>query len=69
MRALYISAAVNGIIAVPILVFMMILARRRSVMGRFVIPWGPVVIGWIATLAMTAAAAMLIGTWSVALLR
>lgn len=63
MRALYISAAVNGIIAVPILAFMMILARRRSVMGRFVVPWGPLVVGWLATLAMTAAAAMLIGDW------
>ncbi len=63
MRALYLSAALNGLVAVPILMFMMILARRRTVMGRFVLPAGPLVVGWLATLAMLAAALMLVASW------
>ncbi len=63
MRALYLSAALNGLVAVPLLVFLMILARRRSVMGRFVVPPVPLVIGWLATLVMTAAALMLVESW------
>ncbi len=63
MRALYLSAALNGVVAVPLLVFMMILARRRSVMGRFVVSATPLVVGWLATLVMAAAALMLLKSW------
>lgn len=63
MRALYLSAVLNGLVAVPILVFMMILARRRSLMGRFTVSGRSLVIGWLATLVMMAAALTLIGDW------
>ncbi len=55
MRALYLSAALNGLVAVPLLARMMILARRCSVMGRFVITAGSLMVGWAATLVMAAA--------------
>ncbi len=63
MRALYLSAALNGIVAVPLLVFMMILSRRRSVMGRFIVSNALLIIGWVATLVMIAAALMLVKSW------
>jgi Mn2+/Fe2+ NRAMP family transporter len=57
IRALYWSAVINGVAAVPIMVVMMLMARNRRVMGEFAVSgalaWG----GWIATLAMGVAAA------------
>lgn len=52
IRALYWSAVINGILAAPIMTVMMLLVRRKSVMGNLVIS-GPVYwLGWIATAAM-----------------
>lgn len=56
MRALVWSAVVNGVIVVPIMAAMMILASRRSVMGAFVASRWQVVLGWATTLVMTTAA-------------
>ena len=63
MRALYLSAALNGLVAVPLLAFMMILAWRRTVMGRFVITTSSLMVGWAATLVMAAAAFVLVESW------
>ncbi|MEI6003202.1 divalent metal cation transporter [Paraburkholderia bengalensis] len=56
IRALYWSAVINGVTAVPIMVIMMLMARSRRVMGEFAVSgllaWG----GWLATLAMAIAA-------------
>ncbi|MBB5417877.1 NRAMP family divalent metal transporter [Paraburkholderia atlantica] len=56
IRALYWSAVINGVTAVPIMVIMMLIAQSRRVMGQFavkgVLAWG----GWLATLAMALAA-------------
>ncbi|MGF6964903.1 NRAMP (natural resistance-associated macrophage protein)-like metal ion transporter [Paraburkholderia sp. WC7.3g] len=56
IRALYWSAVINGLAAVPIMVIMMSMARSRRIMGQFavkgVLAWG----GWLATLAMALAA-------------
>jgi NRAMP (natural resistance-associated macrophage protein)-like metal ion transporter len=54
MRALFWSAVVNGIVAVPIMVAMMLVASRRSQMGRFTAGTGLSVFGWAATLVMAA---------------
>ena len=52
IKALYWSAVVNGVLAAPVMVIMMLLVRRRSVMGDLTIK-GPVYwLGWIATVAM-----------------
>src|SRR6202048_1005043 len=37
ISALYWSAVVNGVLAVPVMVLLMIMSRRQEVMGRFVI--------------------------------
>ncbi len=52
MRALIWSAEINGVIAVPIMVIMMLLASREDVMGRFVIRPRLRRLGWAATTVM-----------------
>jgi NRAMP (natural resistance-associated macrophage protein)-like metal ion transporter len=52
IKALYWSAVINGVLAVPVMTIMMLLVRKRSVMGDLIIG-GPVYwLGWIATAAM-----------------
>lgn len=52
IKALFWSAVINGVLAAPIMVLMMVLVRRKSVMGDLVIK-GPVYwLGWLATIAM-----------------
>jgi Mn2+/Fe2+ NRAMP family transporter len=61
MRALYISAIINGVVAVPLMAVIILLAQKRSVMGSFPASRPIVILAWIATLVMAAAAlAMLI---------
>ena len=50
------SAVVNGVIVVPIMAAMMVVASRRKLMGEFVASRWQVVLGWAATAVMTAAA-------------
>jgi Mn2+/Fe2+ NRAMP family transporter len=55
IKALYWSAVINGVVAVPVMVIMMRMTANRSIMGKFVIT-GPLhVIGWLATGVMAAA--------------
>lgn len=52
IRALFWSAIINGIVAVPVMIITMLLATNRKVMGQFPIPLVLRVTGWIATLIM-----------------
>jgi Mn2+/Fe2+ NRAMP family transporter len=52
MRALVWSAEINGVIAVPIMVVMMLLASRADIMGKFVIRPRLSRLGWAATAVM-----------------
>ena len=52
ISALYWSAVINGVLAVPVMVLLMLMARRKNVMGRFVVG-GPLYwLGWLSTAAM-----------------
>jgi NRAMP (natural resistance-associated macrophage protein)-like metal ion transporter len=52
IKALYWSAVINGVLAAPVMTIMMLLVRRKSVMGDLVVK-GPVYwLGWLATAAM-----------------
>ena len=52
ISALYWSAVINGVLAVPVMVLLMFMARRKDVMGRYVVG-GPLYwLGWLSTLAM-----------------
>jgi len=55
IRALFWSAVLNGISAVPIMVAMMIVASRREIMGRFTERPALMIFGWAATAVMAAA--------------
>jgi len=55
VRELFWSAVLNGVIAVPIMAVMMILATRPGIMGPHVIGKRLRTLGWLATLAMGAA--------------
>ncbi len=60
IRALYWSAVINGVVAVPVMIIMMLLSRDKKVMGSFGISGTLRTVGWIATLVMTAAAVVLL---------
>ena len=52
ISALYWSAVINGVLAVPVMVLLMFMARRKDVMDRFVIT-GPLYwLGWLSTAVM-----------------
>ncbi len=52
IKALYWSAVINGVAAVPMMIVIMFMANNKKVMGKFV------VVGWIRWLAWTATAVM-----------
>jgi Mn2+/Fe2+ NRAMP family transporter len=54
MRALYLSAVLNGVIAVPLMLALMHLSTRQTVMGALRLPQGLTVLGWLATAVMAA---------------
>ncbi|MBV9508884.1 MAG: divalent metal cation transporter [Caulobacteraceae bacterium] len=55
IKALFWSAVINGVVAVPVMVMMMVLASQRAVMGNFTLPLGLRTVGWLSTLVMGAA--------------
>jgi len=52
IRALFWSAVLNGIIAVPLMIVMMHMASSKKLMGEHTIPPALKTMGWIATLFM-----------------
>jgi Mn2+/Fe2+ NRAMP family transporter len=58
IKALFWSAVLNGICAVPIMVAMMLVASRREIMGRFTERAPLLIFGWAATVVMAAASAV-----------
>ena len=57
IEALYWAAVVNGVVAVPVMTMMMLMANRRDIMGRFTLSAPLKWLGWLATLLMGAAVA------------
>jgi Mn2+/Fe2+ NRAMP family transporter len=55
IKALFWSAVLNGVISVPIMAAMMVVATRRHEMGQFVVTLGQRIFGWAATIAMAVA--------------
>ena len=56
MKALFWSAVINGIVAVPLMVVIILLVSKKSVMGAFVASRPFIILGWTATSVMGAAA-------------
>ncbi len=64
IKALFWSAVLNGVAAVPIMAMIMLMASQRSVMGEFALNSWLKALGWIATAVMTAAAVGMFATWN-----
>jgi NRAMP (natural resistance-associated macrophage protein)-like metal ion transporter len=63
IKALFWCAVINGVVAVPLMVVMMIMAMEPRVMGRFTLPRPLWAVGWLCTAAMTVAVAIMFATW------
>ena len=63
IKALFWSAVINGVAAVPIMVMIMLMASRKKVMGQFALRPLLKALGWVATAAMAAAAIGMVATW------
>jgi Mn2+/Fe2+ NRAMP family transporter len=57
------AAMVNGVISVPIMAVMMVLAANPAVMGRFVVSRRLRLLGWLATGVMAAAVVAMFVVW------
>jgi Mn2+/Fe2+ NRAMP family transporter len=64
IKALFWSAVINGVVAVPVMVMIMRLATSKKTMGRFRISRTLEVVGWLATLTMLLAVGGMFLTWS-----
>ena len=62
IKALFWSAVVNGLVAVPLMVVIMLAASKTAIMGAFPLSLPLRVGGWLATAAMTAAAIGMVAT-------
>jgi Mn2+/Fe2+ NRAMP family transporter len=60
MKALFWSAVINGVVAVPLMAVIIVLATKTSVMGAYTASWPIVTLGWIAAAIMGAAALMML---------
>ena len=63
IKALFWCAVINGVIAVPLMTVMMIMAMQPKVMGGFVLPWPLQAMGWLCTAVMAVAVAIMFATW------
>jgi len=62
IRALFWSALVNGMVAVPLPFSLMLISVNRAIVGKFHLPLHLRIAGWAATLLMAAASLALIVT-------
>ena len=62
LKALFWSAVINGVVAVPVMAMTMHLSSHRAAMGEFKLHSGLKIVGWLATGAMALAAVGMIAT-------
>jgi NRAMP (natural resistance-associated macrophage protein)-like metal ion transporter len=55
IKALVLSAQINGVIAVPIMTVMMMLAHNRRIMGKYTLSTRHTLVGWVGVAVMLAA--------------
>ena len=60
MKALFWSAVINGVVAVPLMVVIILIASRKSMMGAFTVSLPIVILGWVATGVMGLAAVLML---------
>ncbi len=62
IRMLFWSAVVNGIVAVPLMIAMMLVVGSRTIMGKFAASRALMIFGWSATALMIVVVAALLAT-------
>ncbi len=63
IKALFWSAVINGVISLPIMVVMMLMAGRVDIMGAFVLTRRLTILGWLATASMAVVVGAMFLTW------
>ena len=63
IKALFWSAVINGVAAVPIMAMIMLMASSQTIMGDFTLRPVLKTFGWLATAVMAAAAVGMFATW------
>jgi NRAMP (natural resistance-associated macrophage protein)-like metal ion transporter len=59
IKALFWSAVINGVVAVPVMAMMMLISVNKKIMGAFAIGGTMKVVGWVATVVMFLAAVVM----------
>ena len=63
IKALYWTAVINGVVAVPVMMVAMLMTADPRIMGKFTVS-GPLrVLGWASTLAMAACVIGMVVGW------
>ena len=65
VKALFSSAVINGVVAVPVMAVMMLLSSNPAAMGHYRLPRTLKILGWLATAVMAVAAVGLFTSWGV----
>ncbi len=63
IKALFWSAVINGVVAVPLMAVIMVMARQPRVMGPFAISRPLWAMGWLSTAVMAVVVAGMFATW------
>jgi NRAMP (natural resistance-associated macrophage protein)-like metal ion transporter len=63
IKALFWAAVINGVLAGPVMVVIMLMATNADVMGQFILSRRLRITGWLATVVMLLAAGGLLVTW------
>jgi NRAMP (natural resistance-associated macrophage protein)-like metal ion transporter len=62
IKALFWSAVINGVVAAPVMVMMMLITSNKKIMGQFTVTGLRRVVGWLATAVMAGAAVGMVVT-------
>lgn len=63
IKALFWTAVINGVVAVPLMIVIMLMTADRRVMGKFTIKGWLRVLGWLSTATMFVTVAGMFGGW------
>jgi NRAMP (natural resistance-associated macrophage protein)-like metal ion transporter len=64
IKALFWSAVINGVVAVPVILLMMLVSQNEKIMtAKFAIPMGLRLLGWLSLVVMLAATIGMFAVW------
>jgi NRAMP (natural resistance-associated macrophage protein)-like metal ion transporter len=63
IKALFWAAVLNGVVAVPLMVVIMIMAMQKRIMGKFTLPRPLWAMGWLSTVVMAVSVTIMFATW------